>query len=412
MARKLNPKAPKAERSFPFTDDRLDALTPPPSGELIVYDAGGKQSRPHLALRVTPGGAKTFIIYRRVRGTPKKVRLGPFRATDGTGELTVKQARAKADLANARITEGEDPTVDRSRDQMTLGEVFDWWLDSRGKVKKRTWQQDQETFDRHLKKHANKTFVELDADWLQALHTRISKSAPVAANRVLSLLSVLFTRYYGKGRTNPTREVERNPEKPKARSLSAEELSRFIAAIDAYEAEGGNADHADVLRVLLWTGQRRGNVFAMRWDDLDLGDGLWTIPAEVFKNGKVHVASLSGPALDVLRRRRTEQGESPYVFPGRRRNAEHVTDIRHAFWRVLALAGIEKGTFRIHDIRATFATMMAKNRETMEAIAGQLGHRDLSTTKRYIELAKRDVSDAVGRTTDAMLRLAQRKESA
>ena len=55
------------ERKFPFTDDRLEALKPPDRGELIVYD----QRKPYLALRVTRGGAKTLILYRRVRGAPR-----------------------------------------------------------------------------------------------------------------------------------------------------------------------------------------------------------------------------------------------------------------------------------------------------------------------------------------------------
>ncbi|MCH8006935.1 MAG: DUF4102 domain-containing protein [Planctomycetes bacterium] len=70
---------------FPFTDDRLEALKPPERGELIVYD----QRKPYLAMRVTSGGAKTFILYRRVRGAPRKIRLGAL------GEIDVREARVR-----------------------------------------------------------------------------------------------------------------------------------------------------------------------------------------------------------------------------------------------------------------------------------------------------------------------------
>ena len=102
-----------------------------------MYDA----KRPYLALRVWPGGAKTFILYRRVRGAAKKIRIGRL------GELTVREARARADELNAKIARGDDPTPDRLGPR-TLGDVFADYMEKHSKVRKKTWRQDEKIYAR------------------------------------------------------------------------------------------------------------------------------------------------------------------------------------------------------------------------------------------------------------------------
>lgn len=385
--------ARRSTNEFPFTDNRLEAITPPQRGETIWYDRGGSESRPHLALRVTSGGSRTFIIYRRVRGRPQKVRIGPLE------EFTVKKARARADKINDRINSGEDPTPDRLG-KRTLGAVFADYLEKHAKVSKKSWAQDQEVFDRYLQRHRNKPFGEIDDEWLRQLHHKVGRKAPIAANRLLSLLSAVFAEER-RDEPNPCRGIRRYREVPRSRRLYDEELPRFVAAIDEYEAEGGNRTAADVLRVLFWTGQRRGNVFGMRWQDLDLGSGRWTIPGELFKNGQPHVARLPERGVEILRRRQEFANGREYVFPGRR-GSSHVTDVRHAWRRVLELAGIDRDTIQLRDLRATFATLMAEGGENIKAIADALGHRDIATTQRYVRMAQQAVAQAVDRTAAAM----------
>ena len=397
----INDESP--EREFPFTDNRLEAIKLPERGDVLYYDRGGKESRPRLALRVTAGGSRTFVIYRRVRGRPRKIRIGPL------AEFTVKKARREADKINHKINVGEDPTPDRLG-KRTLGEVFADYLEKRAKIRKRTWRQDQQTFDRYLRRHRNKPFAEIDGEWLGKLHRKIGQRAPIAANRLLSLLSAMF-KFERSSQPNPCRGIDRYWETERARRLTAEELPRFAAAVEQYESEGGNPTMADVLRTLLWTGQRSGNVRAMRWQDLDLDGATWTLPGEFFKNGRPHVAKLPNNIVEMLRGRRRFANGYAYVFPGKR-GAPHVTYIRRAWLRVLELAAIDPKTIRVHDLRATFATLMAENNENIQAIAGQLGHRDIATTQRYVRLAQKAVAQAVDRTVAAMDEMIRLKESA
>lgn len=390
-----------------FTDAAIAKLHPPSSGQIVVHDDGSDTQRvPHLLLRVTPGGTKTFMLYRRVNGRPRRVKIG------NAPSMTVKEARKRARELNVQVDKGE--TVGRTKlPDATLGQVFALYYEKRSKPRKKSHEQDQATYDAHLKRHANTRMRDIDVEWADRLHKRIAKSAPIAANRVLSLLSVLCNYWLRESKLagrvlNPCRGVERSRERERNRRLTHEELPRFVAAIDRYEFEGGNADHADILRVLLRTGQRRGNVLAMRWDDLDLARGSWTIPGEHFKNGDPHVVSLSGPVVAMLSARRI-RARSKYVFPGLR-GSPHVRDIRVAWRRVLSLAGIDPKTIRIHDIRATYATMMAEERENINAIARQMGHKRIETTDRYVRMSQAAIRDAVDRTDAAIDRLL--KESA
>ena len=326
------------------------------------------------------------------------------------GEVSVGEARARADELNAKVARGEDPAPDRLG-RRTLGDVFSDYLEKHAKVCKRTWRQDEETYERSLRRHRNRPFDEINAEWLGRLHRRVGERTPIAANRLLAVLSAMFTFERGRGQPNPCRAVKQYPERERARRLTAEELPRFVAAIDEYEVQGGNPAMADVLRVLLWTGQRRGNVYAMRWEDLDLGGATWTIPGEFFKNGRPHVAVLPDNVVEMLRRRRRRSDNGQvYVFPGRR-GSPHVMDVRKAWRRVLRLAEIDPKSIHIHDLRATFATLRAENNENIQTIADQLGHRNLATTQRYVRLARGAVRSAVGRTVAAMDDMIRPKES-
>jgi integrase len=389
-----------APNRIAFTDDRLTRTAPPARGEVFLYDT----KKPGLICRITAQGVKTFAMYRRVRGVPRKFKLGRL------GAMTVEEARSKVDELSVRINKGEDPAPDRVGPR-TLGDVFGDYLEKRAKVRKRTWGHDVYLYEKYLQASKAKRFEEVDVAWVRQVHRRVGATTPITANRLLALLSVLFTFERGRNASNPCRDVERYPERQRARRLTAEELPRFVAALDKLVDEGGTQTMADLLRVLLSTGQRRGNVYAMRWADLDLKSGTWTIPGEVFKNGQPHVAMLPPNIVTLLQRRRfAAKGE--YVFPGRRSGAPHVIDCTGAWRHALRLAGIDRKTIRLHDLRATFATLMAENKENLQTIAAQLGHRDIGTTQRYVRLAQEAVRSAVDRTAAAMDEMARVKESA
>lgn len=324
--------------------------------------------------------------------------------------MTPKEARAYADRVDAAMAAGRSLAEARRVVEVeagpTLARVFADYLARYAKPKKRTWREDEAMFDRNLGHLAKVPLNLITREMIEETHVGIaergrSKKKPMGnryeANRCLALLRKVFVFANGKGAPNPCRDIEPFDEEARERVLTRTEFPRFVKAINEYEATTGDTDGADAIRLLLWTGQRKGNVLAMRWADLDLDEGTWLIPAADFKNKQPHAAALAGPALEVVKRR---ERRSEYVFPGR--SGGFRENVRGPWMNILKIAAIDPKTIRPHDLRRTFGTLMAEEGETLEAIARHLGHRNLATTRRYMRMSTTAVRSAVGRTTTAM----------
>jgi integrase len=375
-----------------LTWSRVNAITPPKHGDRLVYDT----VEPKLCVRVTNTGKRSYYLYRRIHGKVRKLRI------DAVENITVEQARRVVQQMNGRIAEGKTPREERRMADGTLAEVFAEYMEQHSKPKKRSWRDDQGLYNRYLKKPFGHLPLDaLDVERIRALHADVGRRAPVGANRMLALLSKVFTFTRGRNAINPCRDVERFAESERKRRMTTGELPRFFTALDKYEAETGDDTGADLLRTLLLSGQRRDNVRKMRWLELDLEARTWTIPGTNFKNKQPHVAALPESLVAIFLLRKARYGNKQYVFPGKGGRGYRV-DLYKAWYKVLEHAGIDKSTIRIHDLRATLATMMAENGETLEAIARQMGHRSYQTTRRYMRLGQEAVRSAVDRTAAVM----------
>jgi integrase len=147
---------------------------------------------------------------------------------------------------------------------------------------------------------------------------------------------------------------------------------------------------ADVVRLLLLTGCRRGEALAARWADLDLGKGVWSKPASSVKQNTPHEAPLSAPARQLLSEiRDAHAAKHPkrplgeYVFPSH--GAEgHRVDIKRDWRQLTKAAGITG--LRIHDLRHSFASQLASGGASLPLIGALLGHSNPVTTSRYAHL--------------------------
>jgi integrase len=177
---------------------------------------------------------------------------------------------------------------------------------------------------------------------------------------------------------NPCRGVARNREVGRERYLSPAELTRLMAALAADKRQ----DRANLIRLLLLTGCRRGEMLQATWDEFDLDAGVWTKPASRTKQGRSHRIPLSAPARLILGEMRAA-ADSPMLFPARRRNSVQVN--LNGFWRqVCVAAGIEG--VRMHDLRHAYASFLASGGLSLPIIGALLGHSQPSTTNRYSHL--------------------------
>ena len=122
---------------------------------------------------------------------------------------------------------------------------------------------------------------------------------------------------------------------------------------------------------------------AARWDQFDLDRGIWTKPGASTKQKTEHRVPLSAPALQLLvKLRNAADDDAEYVFPGR--VGDHRIEIKDNWAEICAAAKI-KGA-RIHDLRHTYASMLASSGTGLPMIGALLGHTQPSTTARYTHL--------------------------
>jgi integrase len=192
---------------------------------------------------------------------------------------------------------------------------------------------------------------------------------------------------------NPAQGIERNPEAKRKRYLKPDELARLMAAL----AKHGDQQAANIIRLLLLTGARSGEVLGARWDQFDLTTGVWTKPAATTKQAIEHEVPLSAAARQLLSELYADRDPAAeYVFPGRS-GVSHRVDLKRAWPAILKAAGITG--LRVHDLRHSYASMLVSGGQSLPTIGALLGHTQPSTTARYAHLfdeVTRKATDTVG----------------
>ncbi|BBF93426.1 site-specific integrase [Blastochloris tepida] len=363
---------------------------------------------PGFGVRVTPAGAASWIVEYRPNGGGR--RAPTRRMTLGsTKKLPLEKARAEAERIIAPATLGSDPAADRreQREAATIADLIETFM--RESVRPRKKPRTVELYDSYFRLHVIPTLGTRKArDVTHAdvarLHRKLGAEKPVTANRVVMLLSGLFTWAGKAGEVehdfNPARGIEKFRETAKERFLSTEELAALGAALAEAEGEGipwgdskPTAKHGRkeenrrsvfgphavaAIRLLLLTGARLREVLHLRWEHVDTERGLLLLPDS--KTGKKTIV-LGAPALAVLD---ALPRLGAYVVPGS--NPDRPRHDLHKVWAaVCRRAGLEG--VRIHDLRHTHASYGAGAGMSLQIIGRLLGHSQPSTTQRYAHLA-------------------------
>jgi integrase len=379
-------------RKFQFTKKAIDTLPAPTNGQrAYFYDASIRG----LAVAVSPLGKKTYILYRKIAGRPERVTIGPC------ADLSIEQARKRAEEMNGAIALGANPAATRRtvRDEMTLGELFETFLNSYAKQHKKSWKDDVGLFNFYLGGWRLRKISSIRKLDVVALHSRIGRTrSQYSANRVVELLCAMFNRarndwdWQGE---NPAAGIKAFKERKRQRFLQGEELPAFFQALAAEP----NETIRDYVLVSLLTGARRANVQEMRWQEINWQRATWTIPAEQAKGGETMNVALSPVVMRILETRKVPS-TSEWVFPGRGHTG-HLVEPKTAWKRTLKRAGLTD--LRLHDLRRTLGSWQAATGASLPIIGKTLGHTSLAATQIYARLNLDPVRAAVNTATDAML---------
>ncbi len=235
---------------------------------------------------------------------------------------------------------------------------------------------------------------QLDHEHVRRWFDDYSADAPAGANRALDVLIQIlnFAIECGELASNPARGIRRNPRPRRTRFLTRAEIERLHQALDAHGGRGSGAQQADIIRLLLLTGCRKGELVNLRWpevrdDRLVLADSK-TGPRAVY---------LSAEARAILAR---QPRAGKYVFPSRTDpHASRSAEL--SLWRkVRRSAGI--ADVRLHDLRHTFASHAVMAGVPLPVVSRLLGHAQLRMTLRYAHVSDRETEAAAERIGSAM----------
>jgi integrase len=345
-----------------------------------------------LHLAVTNQGHKTFYIRRLVNGKNEKHRVGPF------PDLSVEQARDKAARFAGAIAFGDNPAEQRRllRGEMSLGELFQDYLDRHLIKSRKSSAETQKCFVRYFGDWRERKLSAITQADVERRHADLAKDRGFySANRAHELLRAMYNKakiwrlYQG---VNPAIGITPFEEYSRERSLQADEFERFFAALETEEET-----FRDFVMLTLLTGARKSNVLSMRWENLNLRSGNWTIPSEQSKNNQSQFIVLTDAELEILtRRERSEFKNDTFVFPSNSKQG-HLTDVKHSWASFLERAKIKD--LHIHDLRRSLASWMASTGANVAVIRSALHHKDLKTTltvyaraNRHAELAARQLA--------------------
>jgi integrase len=343
-----------------------------------------------LYLIVQPSGSKSWAVRYR-RGTkPRKHTLGPYPT------LGLLEAREQARKALLRVQAGGDPGLEKKIERRraidgkdSFEAVARLFIERHQRKKNRSWREaarllgiipdpderdsdDPKTFvlvkNSITARWRDQRVSEIKkADIIALLDDTVDRGAPIVANRTLATLRKLFNWSIERDliEANPCTGVK-PPAKEKSRDrvLSDDELGRVWTATEEIGWPFG-----PLIQLLILTAQRRDEVGALEWSELDLDKALWTLPRGRVKNDSGHEVPLSPTAVAVIQKLRRING-SKFVFTTNGKTP--VSGYPKAKNAIVEKSGVHE--WRIHDLRRTVATGLARIGIALPVIERILNH--------------------------------------
>ncbi len=381
------------------------------------YEVGDKALKGFL-VRVQPSGCKTFYC---AWGRGKRKALGPCDA------LPVDRARTLAKEVLGQHYSGSDPREEAraAKRAMTFADFiadrYGPWAAANNRTGKDAVRRFGQTFPDLMPKQLS-AITAWDAEkWRAASAKRGLKVSSI--NRHLAMLRGALSRAveWKLIETHPLAGVRqgKSDSGAKVRFLSDDELARLRAALDAREEkmraarDSANewrrergydllpdlravafADHLKpMVLISLHTGMRRGELFALTWDDVSLSGSTLTVRGTTSKSGTTRHIALNEDAVAILSAWKPSAKASGLVFPAE--DGGRLDNVRKAWDGVLRAAGITN--FRWHDLRHHFASALVMSGADLATVRELMGHSDFALTLRYAHLAPSHKAAAVAR---------------
>jgi len=322
-----------------------------------IFDGGG------LHLLINPIGSKLWRLKYRFGGREKLLSIGPYPL------ISLKVAREKRDAAKLLLLEDKDPgearkqaRIEAERERaVTFGVVSHEYLNKLTKegrapatLKKLKWligQTEPQLSERPITQITT-------PDILRLLRQVEGKGTYETASRLRSTIGSVFRYAIATGRVSgdPTAALKGALIRPQVRSRSAlidpKELGLLLRRIDAFSGQPATK-HA--LHLLALLAPRPGELRLAHWDEFDLLDATWRVPASRMKMRRPHRVPLPLQAIDQLKELKRHTGSGDLLFPSSRSWKKPMSE--NTMNAALKRMGYSSDQITAHGFRATFSTL-------------------------------------------------------
>jgi integrase len=315
---------------------------------------------PGLYLIVQPSGARSWAVRYRHNGRPRKHTLGPFPTID------LKTARQLGTKVLRSVVEGRDPTGERQEQRAnSVEQVVAQFLAKHGqrRYRPRTFAEAQRLLNQNVVAHwGRQPIASITRKQLRdMLDELVANDTPMLANRVHSIARKLF------GWAVEQEIIAASPfvglkapaeEKSRDRILTDQELRAVWQAASQPDVYGV------LVRLLILTGQRRGEIAGLMWSEIDLDKRLINLPRERVKNDRAHEIPLSPQAIALIESLPRLSDRHVFRLP--------IGGFGKLKAQLDKLCGVENWT--LHDLRRTAASGMARLGVGLPVIEKVLNH--------------------------------------
>lgn len=386
------------ERRFNFTEAAVASLPyAQPRKRLLYYDTAIK----NLVLRVS-SNSKVYYMLKKV-GTQTV-----FHKIGDANNTPLKNARKRMAELIEQTNRGENPNDAKRqiRDSITVQEFFDqYYFPNYSTMRKKIATQKMDQVSMRLYIPADikraKMLMLTRAD-MERMHNAIWKqtNSVYSANRGLKLMRQMFNKAidWGFPCHNPVARIKLFPEVKRDRFLQPNEMESFFQEV----AKIPNAVSRNFILLSLFLGQRRRNIQALRWSDINFERRALYI--QTTKTGEPQVVPLTTQAIDLLREMETFK-TSEWLFPSKQSRSGHLENPQVAWRAMKERAGIKD--LRLHDLRRTFASYQAITGSSNEIIGKALGDKSPAVIPIYARLTEDPVRQSIQRATDEMFMAAK-----
>jgi integrase len=342
-----------------LTKTRLRALKPG-NRRYEVADSEG------LCIEVLPSGRMSWRYRYRLAGRREKLTIGPYPA------LSLREARERRFEAEKAVVFGQSPArakqerkraARRAMEAPLVSDLVAPWVETVLRPTSRSAWQDETYLARDVLPRIGRLRPEdvTTADIWACVEAVRQRGHGQAARRVRNVIRRLFEYAQSQGlvRGNPAQPVRPAhiaPARSRRRTLTTEELARWLAMLYAANL---SRSHVLTLHFLLLVPVRKGELIRARWRDFDLESGVWDIPASRSKNGVPIRHGLSRQAHALLCELHELANGSEWVLPSSRRGGREPISASTLNLAIATLPQWPKGLL-IHDLRRTVRTQLSE----------------------------------------------------